>query len=202
MSSLELDRKRFVKRTEALRFHFGNALVGARTGEFSPSSTAKFCVVSLVDCWADFHRSVILSSAVGGVRTSSGTVLPLGPIRSKSDALLAAKTSLRGKVGNEPRWHDADQSIATAKKLNIANFNDYSLAVGDANSPADQIRLVRNFFCHERSDCAEKLRSAKWFSKSMDLSPVGVSGLSRSDGRLNFDYWIDELQLISSLCVI
>ncbi len=201
MSSLELDRRRFVKRTEVLRANFESALERARNGEYASSCAVKFCVISLVDCWSDFHRSVILSSAVGGVRTASGALLPSSPIRSKSAALLAAKTNTKGKIGNEPRWHDADQSIAVAKKLNIANFSNYSLAVGDANSPADQVRTVRNFFCHERSDCAEKLRSAKWFSKSMDLSPVGVSGIIRKDGRVNFGFWVDELQLISSLCV-
>jgi hypothetical protein len=198
MRSLEESKSTFYRRAEALRQRFHGAAPLADQSDYNAVSGVKFSVISLVDAWADFNRSIIIESALGNICTSSGIILPRGTFKKHSDCLAAACTNWRGQVGSEPRWHDSLTAIATARRLNISNFNTVSLALGAVSSPADQMRLVRNYFCHERSDCAEKVRTAPWFQRGMSLEPLGITGITTADGRTNFDVWIDELELIAS----
>lgn len=201
MSDLGKTSRTFMKRSEKLRERFLELCPAGHVANDHHAYALKFIVISLLDAWSDFNRSVVLKSAVGKCTTVGGSILPKGKYVAEAEALIAAKTSRKGKIGVEPRWHDARESVATAKKLSLGNYLTYSAAISSLSSPADQIRLVRNFFAHERSDCAEKLMASAGFVSGMDLSPTGVTGFVISDSRMVFEFWVDELQLIAAASV-
>ena len=48
----------------------------------------------------------------------------------------------------EPKWATAAACIDAAQVLNIQNLTSVSAALGAANSPAEPLRHIRNYFAH------------------------------------------------------
>ncbi len=157
----------------------------------------KFSVISLLDAWGKFSKLLVAESSVGNIETASGRMLPRGSNVSLADALRKSRVKRDGTVGDEPRWHDASIAIAKARRFAVGNYTEIQNAIGDANSPADQIRLLRNFCAHENNlSCFEKLQSASWASKASNGDVRSLLTDVGHDGRMRFDFWIDELELI------
>lgn len=165
-------------------------------------SILKYSVISILDAWSYYCRNLIIYSSVGTIATASGRNLPAGIFRNTTEALLASRTDRNGKVHDEPHWHDANTAIAFARKFAVANFSEIANALGDTNSPADQIRLLRNYCAHERnSDCYTKLASANWKPEISGSSVEAVLLSLQNDGRSRFDFWLDELEILAGAAV-
>lgn len=184
---------RFIRKSESIRSQYIIDRVSVR-GELS----SRFCVVRLLDNWSSFSRDVILLSALGGCVTGSGRRLPRGAYASLNEAALLARTNSRGKVGNEPRWHDAVVALRVAQTLKPANLGEISAALASVGSPSEMLRLARNHFAHESSqECWDKFAASAWpRGRSREtvwdhLDEVVVAGRSR------FNVWIDDLQSIA-----
>ncbi len=200
--SLVRSARQFAIATELLRIDFTEAISTTYADPRHRAHIAKFAIISLLDKWSKFCRSLIIESAVGAVETGSGTRLPRVHYRIQRDAMIAVRQTKRGTIGDEPRWHDATIAIAAARKLSIPNLTTVSLTIGDANSPADAIRLLRNVCAHESSgDCFKKAKANLKIAVLADRTMVDCLGSRVPDGRRVYDYWIDDLQALAFAAV-
>lgn len=156
---------------------------------------SKFLIIRLLDQWGRFSRDLILYSAKGGCVRSGGESIPK-KFSSLSEAADAARLGRNGVRGREPRWHDAQEAVRVAGKLDIANRMEVVSTLGASNSPANSLRLLRNHFAHESSDdCMSKL---KLDMISMPTpSPVSYIFEPTSAGEARHISWIRTLQSIS-----
>lgn len=194
--------RKFILTCEKRRSAIAVALTDLQLKNIHRDSILKYSVISIFDAWGYFCRSVIVASSVGGIATSSGRVIPNGTFRSYRDAVIASRTDRLGKVRDEPHWHDASTAISIARKFSVANFAEIANALGDTNSPSEQIRLLRNFCAHERNaDCYEKLIRSNWKPEIQGKSVESVLVSLQSDGRKRYEFWLDELQVLAIAAV-
>jgi hypothetical protein len=196
--SLSHISKRFVRTCEKHRAMIYSAIQESNTEKSKRDFILKYSIISLFDAWSYYCRNLIVYSSVGSISTASGRLLPAGRFRSIHDAILFSRTDRNGVVQDEPRWHDAPTAIALARKFSVSNLSEIANALGDTNSPVNQIRLLRNFCAHERnSDCYTKLASANWRPEIVGKSVEAVLASLQSDGRRRYDFWIDELEILA-----
>jgi len=193
--------KRFCRDADALRRRFPRPLDLRRWafgGAPDEGAICTFCIIELNDLWAFFCRSMILDLATGRAVDFSGNRIP---IAGRPAAYETALTTVRSKRGYEPKWHSAAESIAAVDKLGLPLGDQVKLALGVTSSPAPEVNTVRNYLAHRRSDCAVKLRDARFYDRRMELDPYRVGNFLRSDGQSLFDYWVKELSLIAFACL-
>lgn len=187
--------KRFAKRSEAIRLAYTNN--GLQNVEVK-----KYSVVRLLDVWASFCRDLILISSAGRCRTRSGRIILKTTLGSIENASRVARTNLRGKIGNEPRWHDATVALGVVQSLRPVNSAEICAAIGAVGSPADAVRIVRNHFAHESSkDCWAKFADGAWPNGRKAQSIWEYLEEPEIGGRRRIDQWIDDLQNIAVAAV-
>lgn len=163
----------------------------------------KYCLIKLLDSWSAFSRDVILISTAGHCSTRSGRHIIKSNIGSVANASILAKTQSNGKIGLEPRWHDATVAVRVINKLKPINSVEIISALGSVGSPADSLRIVRNHFAHESSfDCWQKLNAIPWFGSKNSRDVWAYLNELQIGGRSRIDLWIDDLQAIASAAVI
>jgi len=200
--SLSQISQKFVQTCEKRRSVISATIADTSAGRLQRNSILKYSVISILDAWSYYCRSLVIHSSVGSIATAGGRQLPAGIFRSTTEAILASRRDRNGKVRDEPHWHDASTAIAFARKFAVPNFAEIANALGDTNSPAEQIRLLRNFCAHERnSDCYTKLAKANWKPEITGGSVEAVLMSLQSDGRHRFDFWIDELEILAGAAV-
>lgn len=142
------------------RFVAGHLCGNPSCGSCRPRQTyaREYCVVRLYDAWAWFCRELVLCSAAGRPTTRGGTRLPSVPgVATRAGALKKLCQSYppgtqRALWG--PRWADAGDCLRAAQYLSPANFPTIASAIGCSPSPADDLRLVRNFAAHHSQQAA------------------------------------------------
>lgn len=195
MQSLDSIKFRFLKKSEVLRASLHYEIAA------SNELAARFCLIRLLDLWGAFSRELIIASAVGKCQTASGNTLP-SKFSSQSVAAIAARITAKGKVGPEPRWHDATEALKAAAKLQPSNMPEISTALGSVGSPADPLRLIRNHFAHESSnDCWTKFAEMAWPLGRRRQTALQYLMSTQTGGIRLVDDWINELQLIASASV-
>lgn len=151
--------------------------------------------VQLQDRWGNFCRSLVLASAVGRIRTSSGVVIPKTR-PSLHVALLDLRASFAGRDGKppywEPKWFDPAESIDAAQRLGISNYATVSAALGSTPSPLDDLRTIRNFFAHRGELAGRTMRTALMLASGEAahsyLTEIRIGGASR------FEAWVRTLR--------
>ncbi len=140
-----------------LQEHFLGAVATAshRQAELACEMT----IIRMHDAWARYCRELVILSAYGRTVSLSGAPISPSSISIKNcgmvvPALLASYKSK--KIHFEPEWADAAKCIAAAHRLSIANVLTVSAALAAANSPADDLRRVRNFYAHRNKSTAKK----------------------------------------------
>jgi len=122
--------------------------------------TCEMAVIRLYDSWARFCREAVIISAYGKTRTLGGTHLMSSsrPDITKKSTVIPVLISTYRKCVYEPDWDRADKCIDAGQRLSIPNLSTLSSAIGATNSPANEIRYVRNFYAHRRAgSCAHAL---------------------------------------------
>jgi hypothetical protein len=119
-------------------------------------------VVRLHDSWTRFCRELIVLSAYGNTVTFSGNQI------SKSNPLITDLASVipllmsslyRKPQWSEPRWGTARDCIDAATRLGIQNLSTVAAAIGAANSPGNELRIIRNFYAHRKKETSIKATS-------------------------------------------
>lgn len=139
-------------------------------GEFAKASadpdsrrsqlTCEMSIIRLYDSWARFCREAVIISAYGKTTTLSGTNLKsssLPAITSRSQVIPVLIATYKKRL-HEPDWERVDQFVDAGQRLALQNLSTLAAAFGATNSPADEIRHVRNFYAHRRQgSCANAL---------------------------------------------
>ena len=172
-------------------FHAAAASVHTRREQLA----AEMAVVRIYDAWARYCRELVILSASGNCLTLGGTVVP-AVVRRRSDVMPALLATYARRKQYEPKWASATECIDVAKRLNIANFATLAAAVGATNSPADEIRHVRNYYAHRRRGAAQRALSCNVF---LGHKPI-VFDLAayRNAGETFLDSWIKGLVLVAT----
>ncbi|MBV7265277.1 hypothetical protein [Erythrobacter ani] len=157
---------------------------------------AAYCIIDLNDLWGDFCRELIIDNASGHATDLSGVRVHPTNRFGRRDILNAVSNNL----GHEPKWHSAKAAVKAEKKCDSNKSAQIQLALFATSSPAPFINTVRNYFCHRRSNCRERLGAHSAYDSRMNYDAYRIGNFLRADGRRNIEFWIDELRLIATAC--
>jgi hypothetical protein len=158
--------------------------------------------IGLQDRWGSFCRSLILVSAVGPARTSSGMGIPRqNP--TAAEALRVLRSSFTGRSKKsatwEPKWFDPSEAIDAAQRLGIPNLSTVSAALGSTPSPLDDLRVVRNFFAHRGQLAGSTMRNSLGLGSTLAAHTYLTE--VRIGGALRFETWVRTLQRMARAAV-
>jgi hypothetical protein len=158
----------------------------------------EMAVIRLHDAWGRFCRELIVLSAFGRTTTLSGIPLPPCHRSIKRCHLVLPYLQAVMKSGRpyEPRWADATKCIGAAQRLAIANFPTVSAALGATNSPAEDIRRVRNFYAHRKYGTAHESRATNFFASPTRLEVFDLSSYTAGNVRV-IESWVANLNIIA-----
>lgn len=165
------------------------------------SLSSEMAVLRLYDAWSRFCREVVIMSAGCRPFTVSGTRLTRIPQVNKREDVIPALMSTFKKQRFEPKWGDASKSIDAAQRLGISNFSTFSAAIGAANSTAEEIRRVRNFFAHRNRDTAFKVRAHPIHKAGMNLEVSTIVGQLVHPGVTKMESWIANLRIVGEAAI-
>ena len=171
-------------------FHAASAATRSRREQLA----AEMVIVRMYDGWARYCRELVILSACGNTLTLSGTVVP-AVIKRRSDvvpALLA--TYVRRQY--EPKWAIAAECIDAASRLRIANLSTLAGALGATNSPAEEIRNVRNYYAHREQGAAARAIACSVFAGARPI--VFDLAAYRKSGETFLDSWVNGLVLVAT----
>jgi len=131
----------------------------------------EMAVVRLHDAWARFCRELVILSASGKTQTLGGTRLKpsSNTITNRSAVIPVLLSTFKKKKIYEPNWWSASECIDAASRLSTMNLSTISAAIGAINSPAEEMRHVRNFFVHRRNGTARRAVSTGCFPSQKPL---------------------------------
>lgn len=156
----------------------------------------EMCIIRIHDAWARFCRDLIFQSYIGGF-TKTGVIIPSVGGRTYMDFISCYKSTFRKPPRFEPKWATASEAIDAAQRVGVSNFSTISAALGAVGSPANELRLVRNYYAHRVSDTAEKVKKIPWVlgNKKLQVTPVDIPGAITTGGISYFEQWVYDLQL-------
>jgi hypothetical protein len=199
MSKLGLDVpfRRLQREMAWLLTEFSSAASGSRDRQHQLA--CEMAVIRLHDSWARFCREVVILSALGNVVTGGGQML------ARSHPSLIARSAVVPfclRVSGwkwEPRWGDATSCVRAAQYLMIQNLVNVSSALGAANSPAENLRRVRNFYAHRHVRTSAEAMGTNLF---VGGSPT-VFHLNNyaTGGMRTFESWTQGLVVVATAAI-
>jgi len=201
--SLKTPYRCFLQESAWILNEFNQALYQFRKGGITIrtfSLTAEMAAIRLHDSWARFCREIILSSAVDEPSTAQTIQLPKAPgILRRSDAIASILLAMRLRY--EPRWATASQAVSAANALRIANLATVSAALGAANSPAEDLCHVRNYFAHRAENTASQVKGLSFYSAGLNLDALDLLGSTVSGGVSRFESWVLGLRAMADAAI-
>jgi hypothetical protein len=166
---------------------------------FVAINTAEGCIIRLYDSWNRFCREVVMDSASELPVTATGAVVTRAiGIQRRSQVIGVLSSKLPKKLPyGEPRWADAGECLNAAKTLRITNYATVSAAIGATPSPAEHIRVTRNFIAHRNQRTATQLRkvAVAYGFRGTHVEPYVRHVIA--PGITVFEKWISELRLLA-----
>lgn len=154
---------------------------------------ADMSIVLVHDSWARFCRTSVVVSAACKPFTLSGVKLPKAPGVTTSASVVPVLMATYRRRRYEPRWADATECIDAASRLQIANRTTLAGAIGASGSPADSIRILRNFLVHRNRETALGVRSA-FGIPSGRVDSISVAGQFVPGGIQLIEQWQNWLE--------
>jgi hypothetical protein len=157
----------------------------------------EMCIIRVHDSWARFCRDLIFFSYIGGFTKTGKKIPPVTGGRTYSDFMACYKATFKKPPRFEPKWATASDAIDVAQRVKVSNVGTISSALGAVNSPANELRIVRNYYAHRVADTADKIKSISWVvgNKNLKLTPVDIPGAITMGGISYFEQWVYDLQL-------
>lgn len=192
---------KFVSETEWLLQEFNIAVDQLSIDSIDKSArlSAEMSVIRLHDAWARFCREIIVLSAGGRPYTANGNQLaPVSGIHGISEVipvLLARYPRRRHRF--EPKWARPREAIQAGQLLNIPNISTFGAAIGATNSPAEELRPIRNFLAHRGKNSANQIRNQYFFNGTDKVTVENVAGKLIPPGIRRFEKWVIDLRLIA-----
>jgi hypothetical protein len=156
-------------------------------------------VLRLHDAWARFCRELIVLSAFGRTVTLSG--VPVPPCHSSIKRCHSVIPRLFATPGPryryEPRWADATECIRAATRLGVANVATISSALAASNSPAEDIRKVRNFYAHRMKRTVQDATATGLFLRSIRADVFELAAYTTGSVRV-IESWVSNFVLVAT----
>jgi len=156
-------------------------------------------VIRLHDSWARFCRELVILSACGRITTLSGVLIP--PCHNSATRHHLVIPYLFTTPGRryrwEPRWADATACIEAATRLGIANLPTVSAALAATNSPAENIRRVRNFYAHRMKRSVQDALATGVFAHTSRASVFDLAAYTTGNVRI-IESWVNGLMLVAT----
>jgi hypothetical protein len=197
--------RRFLAESTWLLVAFDEALAGGKAGApMSPVHrlSGEMTVIRLHDAWGRFCRELVVSSAACRPLTASGVRLPRPPgIRGRRDVVPYLLASYRKRRTYEPKWAVAAECLDAAQRIGIANLATVMGAIGSTNSPAEDLRRVRNYFAHRGKWSADQLRYRCTFQVGSQLTLEALAGQLVPPGITRMESWINDLRIVAGAAI-
>lgn len=153
-----------------------------------------YALIALHDAWAYRCRAIVLRSAIGGVRTISGIVLP--PMHRRPMVWLRKHWGRKVMPPTwEPDWYIPATAIRAAQILGTANVNQITNGLG-ASIAAERVRITRNVVAHSLPATWKRLRTLQRMLGHTGEEPPSEFALlrDRNIGARHIDAWIADLR--------
>ena len=161
----------------------------------------EMAVIRLHDAWGRFCRELIISSAGCRPFTASGVRLAVPPgIRGRRDVIPFLLSTYRQRT-YEPKWAVSGDCLSAAQRIGIANLATVVAAIGSTNSPAEDLRRVRNFFAHRGKWSADQVRFNCTFSVGSQLTLEALVGQLVPPGITRMEAWVIDLRIVADAAV-
>jgi hypothetical protein len=162
---------------------------------------AELVVIRLHDAWARFCREVVVVSAYGRIETLGGTRLGTchPAIKSRGD-VIPVLISLYPNRRAEPYWFSAADCSDAGRRLGIQNAATVTAALGAANSPAAELREVRNFYAHRKKETAVKAVTAGGFVGRQQPQVFHLNSFV-AGGKTILESWTEDLIAVATAAV-
>lgn len=162
----------------------------------------EMAVLRLHDAWARFCRELIILSAFGRTVTLGG--VPLPPCHNSVKRCHSVIPRLFATPGPryrfEPRWADASECIKAATRLGIANVATISSALAASNSPAEDIRRVRNFYAHRMKRTVQDAIATGLFLRPIRADVFELAAYTTGSVRV-IESWVSNFILVATAAV-
>jgi hypothetical protein len=179
--------------------------------EFSKSATSQIAhqseltcemvVIRAYDAWARFCRELIITSAYGNTVTLGGATLAKSlPAISNRASVVPVLLSTYKRNRYEPDWDRANDCVDAGTRLAISNLSTVAGALGATNSPADQVRHVRNYYAHRRQGTCDRALATGYFP-NLNRPIVYQLNAYTTGGITVMQSWIDGLLTIATAAV-
>ncbi len=153
-----------------------------------------FMLVRLQLLWGEFCRELVITSALGGCRTITGTVLgPGAVVTSLNDIKQVVDNETQGRP---PPWHIPRFAVTIAQNLGAQNFRQLQLALSRV-SPVDDLKVVRNYIVHPWKRTRLAYVQVSRNLGAPGINPVTLLASRGKDGSSTFRNWVVQLQNIA-----
>lgn len=151
-------------------------------------------IIRLQLLWGQFCRELVVTSAVGGCQTITGTVLgPGAAITDPNDIKRVVNKEARGRP---PPWHKPKFAVTIAQNLGTQNFRQVQLALSRV-SPVDDLKTVRDYIVHPWESTRLAYMQVNRNLKAPGIDPVSLLAIQGRDGSSTFKRWVVQLQDIA-----
>jgi len=161
----------------------------------------EMAVVRLHDAWTRFCRDIVIVSALGNTNTLSGTRLArcTSAITDRNSVVVYLLSKYK-KRRYEPRWGDVQECLDAANLLGLTNFTTIAAGLGAANSPAEEIRHVRNYYAHRKDGSALKAMGTGLFPL---VKKPEVAELAKytPGGQMVIESWVQRLMAVATASI-
>lgn len=154
--------------------------------------SCEMTLVRLHDCWARNCRDLVIRSACGNTTTLGGATLARSGLVSggHGSVIPVLLATFRRRV-NEPKWFDATECVDAAQRLGVGNLAAIAAGLGANTSPAETLRVIRNFYAHRSHRTAREAFATGLFT-SMTIDVFELANPARP-GQCHIDDWIFRL---------
>lgn len=164
-----------------------------------------FAVISLYAAWEEFSRRLVFSSAAERPFAGNGRVVPRAPgIGGFADVDAKLRQLKRTRPQHRLIVHlgSPPAMVQACNHLDLANYQTISPAILSQNSPADELRLMRNFLAHRNPDTARQVSLPP--THRPIRTAVAINWLDRKlpGGRTQFGVWASDLSDVARACAM
>jgi hypothetical protein len=161
---------------------------------------AEMAIVRLYASWGLFCRRLVLASATGHIETLGGVVLSKAPGVRRARDVIPLLMSTYKKRKYEPEWAVAADCLDAAARLKVANLTTLRASLGSVTSPANDVRIVRNFFAHRSDYSVKTIRAQPWYTSGLRLNVEDLLACPTATG-MAMSSWIARLEIVALAAV-
>lgn len=184
---------RFATGATASELIFGSARAEAQA----------FAVVTLYAEWEEFSRHLVYASAAAKPIASDGRRIARAPgVRNYRDVDLSLKAWKRTRPNKPLVLHlgSPRTMVEACKYLALVNEQVIAPAILSQGSPANELRLVRNFLAHQNPSTARQVNSGPQGGLLEVPSLIAWLAQTQAGGRTRFGVWVSDLSAVARAC--